>query len=522
MNNSKTHPTIDPNTNRFNSGQGIFYDKNGNIIQDVGDQDAVRTFVFNGENKQRFVVQAGKTIGEYFYDGEGQRVKKVVYEPNTTTVKEETVFVYSSGKLVEEYSTKTPPSNPTTSYTATDQLGSPRVITDSNGNVVSRRDFMPFGEEITNNIGERDPNNTSLKYGVADGIRQKFTGYQKDDETGLDFAEARMYENRHGRFTAVDPLLASGKSGNPQTFNRYVYVMNSPLAFTDPSGLQAGSNICPPQCPSLNIDPNYNGPPGIITTIDVDGGGNQSLLDLQEDYATTLSNSVLSQPTLSAPPDVNYTIRALLGGFPESPFLEAGKGLIKGPPNFVIDTTNFITQKGGYAPNRLAIQRFGCSSSIECNWSTASTLTTGLVGGVVGGVFRGASSLSVVSESNFARTALTNEQIIQKSATIAERRIGGTGAVPGTLKHTYSQRLINRYQSIYGDRGLVTERSWLNGSRANYGTRGSSRLDVLDTTTMNVYDFKFTIRPPALTTRQINQIRVNGPAGIRGIFEINP
>jgi RHS repeat-associated protein len=68
-------------------------------------------------------------------------------------------------------------------------------------------------------------------------VRQKFTGYQKDIETSLDFAEARMYENRFGRFTAVDPLLASGKSANPQTFNRYVYTGNRPLIYTDPSGL---------------------------------------------------------------------------------------------------------------------------------------------------------------------------------------------------------------------------------------------------------------------------------------------
>ncbi|MBK7706072.1 MAG: RHS repeat-associated core domain-containing protein [Acidobacteria bacterium] len=78
----------------------------------------------------------------------------------------------------------------------------------------------------------------TAKYGVSDNLRQKFTGYQKDDETGLDFAEARMYENRHGRFTAVDPLLASGKNANPQTFNRYTYVLNSPLVNTDPTGLQ--------------------------------------------------------------------------------------------------------------------------------------------------------------------------------------------------------------------------------------------------------------------------------------------
>ncbi len=133
-----------------------------------------------------------------------------------------------------EYSTKTPPQNPTTSYTTTDHLGTPRVITDALGQVKSRRDFMPFGEELTINVGERSQ---GLKYGTSDDIRQKFTGYQKDEETNLDFAEARMYENRHARFTAVDPLLASGKSANPQTFNRYVYVGNNPVNVTDPLGL---------------------------------------------------------------------------------------------------------------------------------------------------------------------------------------------------------------------------------------------------------------------------------------------
>jgi len=46
-----------------------------------------------------------------------------------------------------------------------------------------------------------------------------------------------MYQNKHGRFTAVDPLLASGKSANAQTFNRYSYTTNRPLAFVDTTGL---------------------------------------------------------------------------------------------------------------------------------------------------------------------------------------------------------------------------------------------------------------------------------------------
>ncbi len=227
-----THPAIDENTNRFTSGQGFTYDKNGNIVTDP--TDSGRNFVFNGDNKQKEVRDANNNlIGEYFYDGEGKRIKKKTY--NAGVLSETTVFVYSSDKLIAEYSTAAPPPNPTTQWTVTDQLGSPRILTNSLGEVVSRRDFMPFGEEISPDGTHRI---AGLSYNFGDGVRQKFTGYQKDNETGLDFAEARMYQNFHGRFTAVDPLLASGKSANPQTFNRYVYVLNNPLILTDADGLQ--------------------------------------------------------------------------------------------------------------------------------------------------------------------------------------------------------------------------------------------------------------------------------------------
>jgi RHS repeat-associated protein len=172
-------------------------------------------------------------IGQYFYDGEGKRVKKFI-----TATGETTIFVYSNGKLVAEYSNNIAgPSEAKIAYTTTDHLGSPRVITDDIGQVRSRRDFLPFGEEINTPIGGRT-GESGQGYSVpTDGGRQKFTGYQKDTETSLDFAEARMYENRFGRFTAVDPLLASGKSANPQTFNRFIYVGNNPIMITDPAGL---------------------------------------------------------------------------------------------------------------------------------------------------------------------------------------------------------------------------------------------------------------------------------------------
>lgn len=226
-------PSIDASTNRFSGSQGFTYDANGNITQDADPLNShVRAFTFNGDNKHTQVTDvtnSNHVVGTYYYDGEGKRVKKV-------TDTETTIFVYSAGKLVAEYSTNvTPVEDAKVAYTTSDHLGSPRVITDQNGQITSRRDFMPFGEEIVPNVGGRT---SGLQYGsTGDDVRQKFTGYQKDAETSLDFAEARMYENRFGRFTAVDPLIASGKSSNPQTFNRFIYVGNNPITITDPGGL---------------------------------------------------------------------------------------------------------------------------------------------------------------------------------------------------------------------------------------------------------------------------------------------
>ena len=118
---------------------------------------------------------------------------------------EVTVFVYSAGKLAAEYSTAPLEPNPTTKWTVTDQLGSPRVLVNSLGEVVSRRDFMPFGEEITPDGTHRT---AILKYNFGDNIRQKFTGYQNDKETGLDFAEAQMlHKMEKGRQDGSPKLL---------------------------------------------------------------------------------------------------------------------------------------------------------------------------------------------------------------------------------------------------------------------------------------------------------------------------
>ena len=218
------NPTIDPETNKL---VGYTFDNAGNTEIDANG----RTFTYDAENKQILVVDSSNnTVGEYFYDGDGKRIKKVV--PNTG---ETTVFVYdASGKTVAEYSTIVETTNAKVSYLTSDHLGSPRITTDKDGDVYTRRDFMPFGEEI--DINHTSQRTATLNY-ASDGIRQKFTSYERDDETDLDFAQARMHNYNFGRFTSTDPSPESTDLTMPQSINRYIYVMNNPYLYIDPTGM---------------------------------------------------------------------------------------------------------------------------------------------------------------------------------------------------------------------------------------------------------------------------------------------
>jgi RHS repeat-associated protein len=65
----------------------------------------------------------------------------------------------------------------------------------------------------------------------------KFTGKERDTESGLDNFGARYDASAQARFMTPDPLLNSGRPESPQTWNRYAYALNNPLKITDPTGL---------------------------------------------------------------------------------------------------------------------------------------------------------------------------------------------------------------------------------------------------------------------------------------------
>jgi RHS repeat-associated protein len=72
----------------------------------------------------------------------------------------------------------------------------------------------------------------------------RFTGKERDTESGLDDFGARYYASTMGRFMSPDPLLSSGRPENPQTWNRNTYGLNNPLSIIDPTGLYNLVNNC--------------------------------------------------------------------------------------------------------------------------------------------------------------------------------------------------------------------------------------------------------------------------------------
>ena len=224
---------IDTATNRLAGTKGvntIGYDPAGNLKADW----AGNTFTYDGDNR----LVAFNTTGTdqdttYSYDGEGRRVQKAVGGAGGVT----TTYVYNVlGQLVAEFG-GTAPDRPGTRYLTADHLGSTRLVTGEDQSVLSRHDYLPFGEEIEVSRGNRTTV-SGYTASLADGPAQKFTGKERDNESGLDYFGARYFRGAAGRFTTPDLINLTWKRlldpGN--TLNKYGYAANNPLLYVDPNG----------------------------------------------------------------------------------------------------------------------------------------------------------------------------------------------------------------------------------------------------------------------------------------------
>jgi RHS repeat-associated protein len=225
-------------TNQFTS-TGYSYDSAGNNTA-----DALYTYTYDAENRIRSANVLGATYC-YTYDGDGLRVMKAhgsncssvtvdmlywrsIYGDTiaetdgggSTTNASYHEYVFFAGRRIAQSN----PSSGSVYYYFADHLGSTRVVTNASDSLCYEADFLPYGTE-----------NTPSGFSNTCSTNYKFTGYERDGETGLDYAFARYYNQRMGRFMSGDPL--AGEGNDPQTLNRYSSVRNNSVNLVDPSGM---------------------------------------------------------------------------------------------------------------------------------------------------------------------------------------------------------------------------------------------------------------------------------------------
>jgi len=207
------------------------YDANGNQTRREIVGASLSDRHYDAENRMTVVTETANsltTVTRFFYDGDGVRIAQATeagvtfyvgdlyeefHEAGTSVVTATKYYYLGSQRVAMR-------TGSAVFYLHGDHLGSVSLTTDQSGAVVSKQHYYPFGEVF-------DPEGPSpTDFG--------FTGQRLDDSTGLMYYKARYYDAGLGRFVQADVIVPN--PGNPQSFNRYTYVLNNPFTYVDPTG----------------------------------------------------------------------------------------------------------------------------------------------------------------------------------------------------------------------------------------------------------------------------------------------
>jgi RHS repeat-associated protein len=195
------------------------YDFAGNMTSRTIAGQATQNLVWDESSRLETITQGTTTTG-FLYDADGNRVAR--RDNGVTTVMIDNTFEWSSaGGLVSYYSHAgqviAMRNTAGLQWMFGDHLGSASTVRTPAG-VNIRQRYLPFGRL-------RGAATLPTEYG--------FTG-QRLDPSGLMDYNARQYDPVLGRFTSPDTIIPD--AADPQAFNRYSYVNNNPVNFTDPTG----------------------------------------------------------------------------------------------------------------------------------------------------------------------------------------------------------------------------------------------------------------------------------------------
>jgi RHS repeat-associated protein len=210
-------------------GTNYTTDSNGNLTSLGGSN----TLAYDQANRLLTATLGGLT-STYTYDGDGKRATRTVGASSPITYTYDVnaslplvlddgsrKYVYGLGLAYTVDDTITA----TVNVLHTDGLGSVRAITDSNGNVVQTFQSDEFGIPLLTQGTNPEP--------------FRYTGQQRDAESGFYDLRARYYSPGLGRFVSRDSLF--GTAASPLSLNRYGYVDGNPVNVVDPSGTCGGS-----------------------------------------------------------------------------------------------------------------------------------------------------------------------------------------------------------------------------------------------------------------------------------------
>jgi RHS repeat-associated protein len=234
------------------SDQRYWYDANGNMTTRKAG-GLTYTLTYDAENRLNGVSQGGTTIATFVYDGDGSRVKGTVsgattyyvgshfeWTGSTSTMKR---YIYAGGQRAGVLDGNA------IYYLLSDQLGSTSVTSSYNGTKVAEVRYYPFGSD---------------RYSTGNAHTSfRFTGQRVESGIGLYYYGARWYDSYLNRWAQPDTIVPQNQG--VQAWDRYAYVNNNPVKYTDPTGHWIPSSQ-EGQRPSVYVPPIYLGKPTGLTS----------------------------------------------------------------------------------------------------------------------------------------------------------------------------------------------------------------------------------------------------------------
>jgi RHS repeat-associated protein len=204
------------------------YDRNGNMrarVEISGTETITYTQEWDVENRLSVVTNTVTgDVTRFVYDGDGARVLREAPGGLTAYVGAVEVSISGTERLTTSYyfagsQRIAMREDGEVMYLHGDHLGSASLATDANGAKVSAMRYTPFGE---------------TRYGAAP-TDFRFTGQREEDFGWYDYG-ARLYSASLGRFVSADMVVPD--FADPQSLNRYTYVLNNALKYIDPHGFE--------------------------------------------------------------------------------------------------------------------------------------------------------------------------------------------------------------------------------------------------------------------------------------------